>query len=254
MPLSGRASLRATEPKIARDNDTLDVIDGTTDRFLHSIPNLMGVAGALVSDERRLVCTSNRGENTIGIFSPDDEANIVKVNVGLRPNGLAYDFKRNLLLAANVGDPAIPNSFTVSIVNMNQRMMTASIPVPGRTRWTVFDADADLFYVNLSDPAQIVVVDPKKPTQIERTYPIPVAGPHGLDLDTAQHHLFCACDGKKLLTVDAQDGERLGKLMLLQCELAKKDLLNLMRQAREPQALDTEDPTTLRLRESATRE
>src|SRR5512137_3111127 len=55
-------------------NDALDVIDCIGDRYLHSIPNLTGVAGALVSDERDLVFTSNRGENTVSIFAPGDEA------------------------------------------------------------------------------------------------------------------------------------------------------------------------------------
>jgi DNA-binding beta-propeller fold protein YncE len=168
---------------------------------------LTGVAGALVSDERNLVFTSNRGENTVGIFSPDDETRIVKVNVGVRPNGLAYDPTRNLLLAANVGDQAIANSFTVSIVDVNQRAMTANIPVPGRTRWAIFDASSDVFYVNISDPAQIIVVDAKNPTRVARTFEIPVAGPHGLDLDTAQHRLFCACDGKQLVVVDTRSGK-----------------------------------------------
>ena len=192
-------------------NDALDVIDCATDRYLHSIQNLTGVAGALVSDERNRVFTSNRGENTVGIFSPDDETNIAKVNVGVRPNGLAYDFKRNCLLAANVGDPAIPDSFTVSIIDVNQRTMIASIPVPGRTRWTVFDADSDVFYVNISDPAQIVVVDADAPTHIARTFEIPVAGPHGLDLDMVQHRLFCACDGKQLVVVDTRSGKVLNR-------------------------------------------
>src|SRR5512135_919506 len=60
-------------------NDAIDVIDCSTDRYLHSIPHLTGVAGALVSDERDLVFTSNRGENTIGIFAPDDETNLARV-------------------------------------------------------------------------------------------------------------------------------------------------------------------------------
>jgi DNA-binding beta-propeller fold protein YncE len=187
-------------------NDALDVIDCATDRYLHSLPNLTGVAGALVSDERNLVFTSNRGENTVGIFSPDDDANIIKIDVGVRPNGLAYDFKHNLLLAANAGDPAIPNSFTVSVVDVNQRAMIANTPVLGRTRWTVFDADADVFYVNISDPAQIVVVNANDLSRLARAFEIPVAGPHGLDLDLAHHRLFCACDGKQLVVVDTQSG------------------------------------------------
>src|SRR6266478_4854556 len=88
-------------------NDALDVIDCVEDRYLHSIPNLTGVAGALVSDEQNLVFTSNRGENTVGIFALDNEAGLAKVGVGIGPNGLAYDPGRRLLLAANVGAPEI---------------------------------------------------------------------------------------------------------------------------------------------------
>lgn len=49
----------------------------------------------------------------------------------------------------------------------------------------------------------------------------------------------------------AQDEERLGKEMELQCELAKKDLLSLMVQEREAQMADNADPTTARLLRSA---
>src|SRR5512142_231715 len=80
-------------------NDALDVIDCTSDRYLHSIPGLTGVAGALVSDEHNLVFTSNRGEDTVGIFRVGDEQKITKVKVGIHPNGLASDAKRGLLLA-----------------------------------------------------------------------------------------------------------------------------------------------------------
>src|SRR5262249_47907213 len=85
-------------------NDAVDVIDVQTDQYLYTIPNLIGVAGTLVSEERSLVFTSNRGENTVGIFATDNDKRVVKVSVGIRPNGLSYDPKRNLLLAANVGD------------------------------------------------------------------------------------------------------------------------------------------------------
>src|SRR5215467_137879 len=83
-------------------NDAIDVIDCAADQFLFSIPNLTGVAGALVSQPDGLVFTSNRGENTIGIFKVNDEQNIHKVQVGIRPNGLAFDSRHGSLLAANV--------------------------------------------------------------------------------------------------------------------------------------------------------
>jgi DNA-binding beta-propeller fold protein YncE len=187
-------------------NDALDVIDCASDRYLHSIPSLTGVAGVLVSDERNLVFTSNRGENTVGIFSPGDEAGLVRVSVGVRPNGLSYDSRHNLLLAANVGDPAMPGSFTVSMVDVERRMMTASVPVPGRTRWTIFDPQSNAFYVNIMEPAQMAIIEASRPTQVARMFDVPVAGPHGLDFDVEQRRLFCACDGKKLVTLAADTG------------------------------------------------
>jgi DNA-binding beta-propeller fold protein YncE len=195
-------------------NDALDVIDCAADCYLHSIPNLIGVAGALVSDEFNLIFTSNRGENTIGVFSPDDEAGLVKVPVGMCPNGLAFDPTHGLLLAANVGDPAVPNSFTLSIVEVAQRTMIADIPAPGRTRWTVFDAQTDVFYVNIADPARIILVSAGDPSRIARTFTVPATGPHGLDLDTKHRRLFCACDAKQLITLDTHSGAVLSQFDL----------------------------------------
>ena len=196
-------------------NDAVDMIDCATNTYLGSIPRLGGVAGALVSEEHDLVFTSNRAENTVGIFSPSQEEALIKVKVGLRPNGLAYDAGRRLLLAANVGDPARPGFFTVSAVDVPTRAMIADVPVSGRTRWVVFYAEAGCFYVNIADPPQIAVIEAAKPSMVARTLSVPATGPHGLDLDAATHRLFCACDGKTLVVLDARSGS-----VLTQAELA----------------------------------
>lgn len=195
-------------------NDALDVIDCVSDRYIHSIPGLTGVAGALVSVERNLVFTSNRGENTVGIFTPDDEQNLVKIPVGVRPNGLSFDPRQGLLLAANVGSPDIPGSFTLSVVDIQHKQMIHSIPVLGRTRWAVFDAHSDAFYVNISDPAQIVIVNSAQPGRVANTWSIPAAGPHGLDLDIENRCLFCACDAGRLLAIDLVTGSIRGEANL----------------------------------------
>jgi DNA-binding beta-propeller fold protein YncE len=196
-------------------NDAVDMIDCATSTYLGSIPGLGGVAGALVSEEHDLVFTSNRAENTVGIFSPSQEEALIKVKVGLRPNGLAYDSSRRLLLAANVGDPARPGLFTVSAVDVPTRAMIADVPVSGRTRWVVFDAEAGCFYVNIADPPQIAVIEAAKASVVTRTLSVPAIGPHGLDLDATSHRLFCACDGKTLVVLDSRSGN-----VLTQAELA----------------------------------
>jgi DNA-binding beta-propeller fold protein YncE len=188
-------------------NDAVDVIDCSSERFLRSIPDLTVVAGALVSDEHDLVFTSNRGEDTVSIFSPDTEDEAIKVSVGIRPNGLAFDPKHGLLLAANVGNPDIPNSHTISIVDVQSRQMIHSISVPGRTRWTIFDPASNCFYVNIANPSQIVVVDSTDPRRVSRSMEMPAKGPHGLDFDPATNRLFCACDEGKLFVLEASAGK-----------------------------------------------
>lgn len=195
-------------------NNALDVIDGETSKYLRSVSRLEGVAGALVSEEHDLVFTSNRGENTVGIFAAGHEEALTKVTVGVKPNGLAYDPGRSLLLAANVGDPSIPGSFTVSVVDVRARAMIADIPVSGRTRWTVFDAETGCFYVNIAHPAQIAIVESASSGHVARTFPVSAVGPHGLDLDAATRRLFCACDGGPLIVLDARSGIELARAEL----------------------------------------
>ena len=78
--------------------------------------------------------------------------------------------------------------------------------MPGRTRWTVFDTATNAFYVNIADPALIVVISAAQPTKILTSFSIPVSGPHGLDIDPVSGRLFCACDGGKLVTVEIRSG------------------------------------------------
>jgi DNA-binding beta-propeller fold protein YncE len=184
----------------------VDVIDIEARKHVASILGLSAVAGALVA-EPDLVFTSNRGENTVGIFHAVDAPHVDKIVVGVRPNGLAYDPRRGRLLAAHVGDPAVPGSCTVSVVDVRTRERIADIAVAGRTRWTVYDPVADAFHVNIADPGQIVVVGSDDPVGIRRVVAIPHVGPHGLDIDVGRRRLFCACDAGVLLEVEADSGE-----------------------------------------------
>ena len=68
--------------------------------------------------------------------------------------------------------------------------------------------------MNVAEPAEIVVVDPRRPDRIDRTLAVPAAGPHGLDLDGATRRLFCACDAGVLVALDARSGRVLGENVL----------------------------------------
>jgi DNA-binding beta-propeller fold protein YncE len=195
-------------------NDSIDVIDCARDLYVESVPGLAAVAGALVSEARGLVFTTNRGENTVSVFAPRAERNAFKIAVGVKPNGLAFDSARGTLIVANVGDPSIPDSHSVSVVDLGRRERIAEIKVPGRTRWTIYDAALEMFFVNIAFPARIVVIDARDPTRISKEYEVPAAGPHGLELDAVKGRLLCACDAGVLLAIDAASGRVLGDIPL----------------------------------------
>jgi len=178
------------------------VIDTRNDKYLRSIPGLPGVAGVLVSNDKDLVFTSNRSEKIVGVFPHGREAKLEKVRVGGDPNGLAFDPSLNNLLAAKVSKWDDPVPITASIVDVMNKILTADILMPGRTRWAVFDKKAERFYINIAKPSQVVAVVSLDPDGIVDTYDIPATGPHGLDIDLEGRRLFCACDQGVLLTVD----------------------------------------------------
>ena len=188
-------------------NDSVDLIDTHTDNYLRSIPNLTGVAGVFVSNEKDLVFTSNRGERTVGLFPHGQETRLKKVKVGGDPNGLAFDPSQDNLLAANVSRPDDVVPITASIVDVKNNILTADILMPGRTRWTVFDKKAERFYINIATPPQIVAVVSLDPDGIAANYDIPATGPHGLDIDVEDRRLFCACDQGVVFTVDLHTGK-----------------------------------------------
>ena len=146
-------------------NDAVDVIDTARDRYIESISGFTAVAGALVSEARGLVFTSNRGEDTVSVFAPGIERQAFKIAVGVKPNGLAFDSARGILIAANVGDPSISDSYTVSIVDLARRERIAEVKVPGRTRWAIYDESRELFFVNIASPARIIAIDARDPNQ-----------------------------------------------------------------------------------------
>src|SRR5262245_1868590 len=64
------------------------------------------------------------------------------------------------LAANNVGDPAISGSHTLTVVAIVEGAAPVEIPVAGRTRWAIFDPEAQLFYVNIAKRAPLAQKSP----------------------------------------------------------------------------------------------
>ena len=76
-----------------------------------------------------------------------------------RPNGLAFDSSGETPLAANVGDPAVPGSFTLSVIDVDAMRLRGATAVPGPTRWAIDDRGLDRFFVSTSSTCHAAARD-----------------------------------------------------------------------------------------------
>jgi DNA-binding beta-propeller fold protein YncE len=188
----------------------IDVIDCPTAIYLRSLPDLPGVAGVLIDNQQDLLFSSDRGCARVSIYRCSDETLLGRVGVGPRPNGLAYDPIRRRLFVFNVADPPGVGC-TVSVVSVDESRVVATIPLPGRPRWAVYDAITEQVFANVQDPALIVVISAAE-LRIVRAFDVPAVGPHGLAM--SGERLFCAADGAALVALQRDTGEVLGSVPL----------------------------------------
>ncbi len=193
------------------------MIDLAAGRYVRSLGGLNGVAGVWVHDGHRLLFTSNRGDDTASAFqvSGKGEKELLRVRTGSRPNGMAYDPLRKLWMVAGVGNPELPDAPpTLTFVDLGVEKVVGRLSAPGRTRWATYHVPTGCFYVNVADPASILAVRGDDLSRIDRTYPMPAKGPHGMEQDPRGELLYCACDDGTLLSLTLGSGkvERCGRL------------------------------------------
>lgn len=196
-------------------NNAVDVVDLAARRYLSSIPTMSGVAGVWVAEADRRLFTSNRGEDTATVFDLDTSRELFRCPTGARPNGLAFDPGRGVLLVAGVGNATAPDAPpTLSFVDAAHGTSLGRLRMPGRTRWAIFHDPSKSFYVNIADPPAIAVIPSNDLPRIARMIPIPAKGPHGMEQDPSGRRLFCACDEGVLIGVEPRTGEttRIGTL------------------------------------------
>lgn len=186
--------------------DRVDVIDCVSNTYLRALPDHPGVAGVLIDSEHDVLLTSDRGSDRVSGYRCSDESLIGRVDVGPKPNGIAYDPMRRHAFTFNLGDP-IGENCTASVVSLGDMQVIETIPLPGRPRWAVYDAARDRMYANIREPAQIVGIAADG-LRIVAVFDVPSAGPHGLAL--VGDRLFCAADDGKLVVLDCDDGRVIG--------------------------------------------
>lgn len=202
-PVTGRVFVAHTS------EGTVDVIDGDTLEVIKVIEGCPEGSGVLCAPSRRLVLAAARGAGEVLHIDADTLEVVGTTPVGPKPNGLALDPGRSRVLVADVD----ASDQRARLVDLKTKAVVAETELPGRPRWCVFDEAKGAFLVNIREPAAVVSVAGST-GEVESTWAISSAGPHGSDLDKEGRRVFVACDGGELIAVDLRSGRELSSVRI----------------------------------------
>lgn len=171
------------------------VIDLRTNKVVSTIADTPGVEGIEFVPETRMMYTSNRGDNTIGIASLASMKVVKKLPTDDKPDGSAYAAPFHKLYVSDERGKA------EAIVDTNKNVVIKTLHFDSETGMPQYDPVAHKVYINLQDDDLFAVIDPATDTVMAK-YPVAgCQGNHGMALDPERHRAFLSCEGNLRMTV-----------------------------------------------------
>jgi len=191
---------------IAVNNGKIYVSHGTQVNILNEengdsvgfIPNTTGVHGIAFDNELGRGYTSNGRLNNITVFDLKTNEMMGQIPTGQNPDAIMYEPFTKLIVTCN------GRSHNLSLIDPKQGKLIDSVDVGGKPETAVSDGNGKLF-VNIEDKSEIVVVDLRSHTVINRWPLKPAEGPTGLCYDKSTKRLFAGCD-KMLAILNSETG------------------------------------------------
>ena len=199
---------------IAVNNGKLYVSHGTQVNILNEetgdsigyIPNTTGVHGIAFDKELNKGYTSNGRINNVTVFDLKTNETRGEIATGQNPDAIMYEPFSGMIITCN------GRSKNLSIIDPKQEKTIDSIDVGGKPETAASDGNGKLF-VNIEDKNEIVAVDLKKKTVINRWSISPGEGPTGLAYDKETKRLFAGCE-KLLIVLNAENGSIVDKIAI----------------------------------------
>jgi DNA-binding beta-propeller fold protein YncE len=182
------------------------VIDIDRNAVVGEIAPAPGVHGIALAPELGRGFVSNGREATVSIVDLASLKIVGSVKTGENPDAILYEPVHKEVYAFN------GRSHSATVFDAKTGEMRATIPLPGKPEFAVFDEKAGRIYDNIEDTSQLVAIDPATHAVVA-TWPIaPGAEASGLALDPAGHRLFVGCRNNLMLMLDATNGKVLASV------------------------------------------
>ncbi len=186
-PVSGRVFVAHTS------DNTVGVFDLKTNSWIKSIPDCAGGSGVICDSTTGRIFAASRKEGHILSIDPDSLKVLNKFETGAKPNGLAVDGKRGILMTADVGDNH------ARFHDQKTGECIKSVKLQGRPRWVLYREETDEYLLNIMEPSGIEFISGKD-YSVVKFHKIDQKGPHGLAVNG--NMAYVACDNAMLVKVD----------------------------------------------------
>jgi len=151
--------------------------------------------GVVIDPSSGIAYVTRSEANTVDIFDPAKMSIVSRIPVADDPDGIFYIAPNHTIYAA-CGDGK-----TATLIDPATQKVSATISLPGKPEFGVFDTKTNLFYQNLEDLSSIAAVDLTKHT-ITGQWPLEdCVHPTGMAIDEQARQLFIGCGGNSRLAV-----------------------------------------------------
>jgi YVTN family beta-propeller protein len=178
----------------------VEVVDVDSGAIVGSVLNTPGVHGIAIAADLGRGFVSNGLASTVTIFDLKTLKPIADVPTGKKPDAIIFDPATSRIFAFN------GNSNSATAIDAATGKVAGTVDLGGGPEFAAADGNG-FVYNNLEDQNQVVKIDSRKLTVVQRWPTAPCSSPSSMAIDRASHRLFIGCRSKVMAVMDAATGK-----------------------------------------------
>ena len=176
------------------------VVDGKKGEVTGTITGLKLVHGIALAPEFNHGFISDGAANQVVVFDMTTLAKVGEVAAGMNPDGIIYDPASKRVFAFN------GRSGSATAVDAEKGTLAGTVTLEGKPEFPAPDGQGHV-YVNIEDKSEVMEIDSKALSVLNKWPLAPCEEPSGLAIDAKSRRLFSGCDNKMMSVMDADTGK-----------------------------------------------
>src|ERR1700678_148020 len=178
----------------------VDVVDSKKGEVVGRIEGLKLVHGIALAPEFNRGFISDGAANQVVVFDLTTLARVGEVAAGMNPDGIIYDPASKRVFAFN------GRSGSATAVDAEKGTLAGTVMLEGKPEFPAPDGQGHV-YVNIEDKSEVMEIDSKALSVLNKWPLAPCEEPSGLAIDAKSRRLFSGCDNKMMSVMDADTGK-----------------------------------------------